>query len=199
VLKDLGISDCDVQLLGRLLDRHRLQEPQLEYPAISLGQRGEHAPRSLGGLARLGGLVEAPQLGIRIDRGDLDAQPASPVAGQDRPRGGQKVGSHLAPRRRHAQRSQSGDEHLGGQILSVGTVTDLRVHEPLDTSDVVNIVRVPVGVDVISYHPQPRQVTPSRLIADVRRAAVIRIIIYHRPGLPHLVPTQQIGGVVTPG
>src|SRR6266702_3700262 len=50
-----------------------------------------------------------------------------------------------------------GHEHLGGQILGVGVVPYLDVHQAIEPDHVVAIDRVPVGVPVVADHGPSRQ------------------------------------------
>ena len=51
VLQDLGVADRHAHLPGRFLERHGLQEPQLQDLAVALGQRPQNAPSAFGGRA----------------------------------------------------------------------------------------------------------------------------------------------------
>ena len=86
------------------------------------------------------------EVDVGIDVGDFQARPAPPVRRQHGPGGSQQVGPHFALGCRQPQRTESRSEDLRSEILGVGTVPHLAVHQPVQTADIVEIGRVPVWV-----------------------------------------------------
>ena len=124
---------------------------------MSLGQGIQEPPGPGRGIGMGRRLLQVDDVRFRVDRSDLHAQAPAPVAGQDGTGGRGEIGPHFATGGADAQGAQSGHEHLGGQILGVGVVPHLDVHQAIEPDHVVAVDRVPVGVPVVADHGPSRQ------------------------------------------
>src|SRR5438477_12781506 len=98
--------------MGRLSERTRLHEPELQDTPVSLRKGGQDVAYALWSIGLVRRVLQVRAVGLDVDRRHLEAEPAPPVRGQDRPGRGQEVGADLTLRRRHAQGNERGLEHL---------------------------------------------------------------------------------------
>jgi len=145
VLKHSRVPDGDSHRVRGVLDRHPLNEAQLENGAVSLGDGVEDGASPTGdpGVERLVDVRDGRSL-VAMDHPHLER--LAPVPREHRSGRGLEVRPHFSSGRGGPERSQHGEEDLTRQVLCIRPVANAGMQPSVQPSDVVPVHVVPAAV-----------------------------------------------------